>query len=73
MTIQILKDAAVIIGFLAVLAYMQVNDAKDQSHVVSELEKIVTKCTNRGDNYIVVEGEYYICGATPTGIKAKEI
>ena len=77
MILRILKDAAILIGFLSVLAYMQAQDAADSGttldHKVSALEKIVTKCTNRGDNYIVIEGEYYVCGATPTGIKAKEL
>ena len=77
MTLQILKDVVAIIGFLAALAYMQAQDAADSGteldHKVSALEKIVSKCTNRGDNYIVIEGEYYVCGAAPTGIKAKEI
>ena len=77
MILQILKDAAILIGFLSILAYMQAQDATDSASTldqkVNALEKIVTKCTNRGDNYIVIEGEYYVCGATPTGIKAKEI
>ena len=77
MTLRILKDATILIGFLSILAYMQAQDAADSGaeldHKVSALEKIVSKCTNRGDNYIVIEGEYYVCGATPTGIKAKEI
>lgn len=77
MTRQLLGDAAILIGFLSILAYMQAQDAADSGatldHKVSALEKIVTKCTNRGDNYIVIDGEYYVCGATPTGIKAKEI
>ena len=77
MILRILKDAAILIGFLALLAYVQAQDAADSgaelNHKVNALEKIVSKCTNRGDNYIVIEGEYYVCGATPTGIKAKEI
>ena len=77
MILRILKDAAILIGFLAILAYVQAQDAADSGttldHKVSALEKIVTKCTNRGDNYIVIEGEYYVCGAAPTGIKAKEL
>ena len=80
MTRQLLGDAAILIGFLplfALLAYVQAQDAADRDtsldYKVETLEKIVTKCTNRGDNYIVIEGEYYVCGATPTGIKAKEI
>ena len=77
MTRQLLGDAAILIGFLALLAYTQAQDAADSGaaldHKVNALEKIVTKCTNRGDNFIVIEGEYYVCGATPTGIKAKEI
>ena len=77
MTQQILKDAAILVGFLSILAYMQAQDAADRDtsldYKVETLEKIVTKCTNRGDNYIVIEGEYYVCGAAPTGIKAKEI
>ena len=77
MILRILKDAAILIGFLALLAYVQAQDAADSgaelNRKVNALEKIVSKCTNRGDNYIVIEGEYYVCGATPTGIKAKEI
>ena len=77
MTRQLLGDAAILIGFLSILAYMQAQDATDSASTldqkVNALEKIVSKCTNRGDNYIVIEGEYYVCGATPTGIKAKEI
>ena len=77
MTRQLLGDAAILIGFLSILACMQAQDAADRGtsldYKVETLEKIVTKCTNRGDNYIVIEGEYYVCGATPTGIKAKEI
>ena len=77
MTRRLLSDAAILIGFLALLAYVQAQDAADRDtsldYKVETLEKIVTKCTNRGDNYIVIEGEYYVCGATPTGIKAKEI
>ena len=77
MTRQLLGDAAILIGFLSILAYMQAQDAADRDialdYKVEALEKIVTKCTNRGDNFIVIEGEYYVCGATPTGIKAKEI
>ena len=80
MTRQLLGDAAILIGFLAPLAplaYVQAQDAADRDtsldYKVETLEKIVTKCTNRGDNYIVIDGEYYVCGATPTGIKAKEI
>ena len=77
MTRQLLGDAAILIGFLSILAYMQAQDATDSASTLDQkveaLEKIVTKCTNRGDNFIVIEGEYYVCGATPTGIKAKEI
>ena len=77
MILRILKDAAILVGFLSILAYMQAQDAADSgaelNHKVNALEKIVSKCTNRGDNYIVIEGEYYVCGAAPTGIKAKEI
>ena len=77
MTLQILKDAAISIGFLVLLAYMQAQDTADRDtaldYKVEALEKIVTKCTNRGDNFIVIDGEYYVCGASPTGIKAKEI
>ena len=77
MTRQLLGDAAILIGFLALLAYMQAQDAADRDtaldYKVEALEKIVTKCTNRGDNFIVIDGEYYVCGASPTGIKAKEI
>ena len=74
---QLLGDAAILIGFLALLAYMQAQDAADRDtaldYKVEALEKIVTKCTNRGDNFIVIDGEYYVCGASPTGIKAKEV
>lgn len=77
MTHRLLSDAAILIGFLAILAYMQAQDAADRGtaldYKVEALEKIVTKCTNRGDNFIVIDGEYYVCGASPTGIKAKEI
>ena len=77
MTRQLLGDAAILIGFLSILAYMQAQDATDSASTldqkVNALEKIVTKCTNRGDNFIVIDGEYYVCGASPTGIKAKEI
>lgn len=77
MTCRLLSDAAILIGFLAILAYMQAQDAADRDtaldYKVEALEKIVTKCTNRGDNFIVIDGEYYVCGASPTGIKAKEI
>lgn len=77
MTRRLLSDAAILIGFLSILAYMQAQDAADRDtaldYKVEALEKIVTKCTNRGDNFIVIDGEYYVCGATPTGIKAKEI
>lgn len=77
MTCRLLSDAAILIGFLALLAYMQAQDAADRDtaldYKVEALEKIVTKCTNRGDNFIVIDGEYYVCGASPTGIKAKEI
>lgn len=77
MTRRLLSDAAILIGFLAILAYMQAQDAADRDtaldYKVEALEKIVTKCTNRGDNFIVIDGEYYVCGASPTGIKAKEI
>lgn len=77
MTRRLLIDAAILIGFLAILAYMQAQDAADRDtaldYKVEALEKIVTKCTNRGDNFIVIDGEYYVCGASPTGIKAKEI
>ena len=74
---QLLGDAAILLGFLALLAYMQAQDAADRDtaldYKVEALEKIVTKCTNRGDNFIVIDGEYYVCGASPTGIKAKEV
>lgn len=77
MTRRLLSDAAILIGFLVLLAYMQAQDAADRDtaldYKVEALEKIVTKCTNRGDNFIVIDGEYYVCGASPTGIKAKEI
>ena len=77
MTRRLLSDAAILIGFLSVLAYMQAQDAADRDtaldYKVEALEKIVSKCTNRGDNFIVIDGEYYVCGASPTGIKAKEI
>ena len=77
MTHRLLSDAVILIGFLALLAYMQAQDAADRDtaldYKVEALEKIVTKCTNRGDNFIVIDGEYYVCGASPTGIKAKEI
>lgn len=77
MTHRLLSDAAILIGFLALLAYMQAQDTADRDtaldYKVEALEKIVTKCTNRGDNFIVIDGEYYVCGASPTGIKAKEI
>ena len=77
MTRRLLSDAAILIGFLSILAYMQAQDATDSASTldqkVNALEKIVTKCTNRGDNFIVIDGEYYVCGASPTGIKAKEI
>ena len=77
MTRRLLSDAAILIGFLTLLAYMQAQDAADRDtaldYKVEALEKIVTKCTNRGDNFIVIDGEYYVCGASPTGIKAKEI
>ena len=77
MTRRLLSDAAILIGFLALLAYMQAQDVADRDtaldYKVEALEKIVTKCTNRGDNFIVIDGEYYVCGASPTGIKAKEI
>ena len=77
MTRRLLSDAAILIGFLSILAYMQAQDAADcdtaLDYKVEALEKIVTKCTNRGDNFIVIDGEYYVCGASPTGIKAKEI
>ena len=77
MTRRLLSDAAILIGFLALLAYMQAQDAADRDtaldYKVEALEKIVSKCTNRGDNFIVIDGEYYVCGASPTGIKAKEI
>ena len=77
MTRRLLSDAAILIGFLSILAYMQAQDAADRDtaldYKVEALEKIVSKCTNRGDNFIVIDGEYYVCGASPTGIKAKEI
>ena len=77
MTRRLLSDASILIGFLALLAYMQAQDAADRDtaldYKVEALEKIVSKCTNRGDNFIVIDGEYYVCGASPTGIKAKEI
>ena len=77
MTRRLLIDAVILIGFLALLAYMQAQDAADRGtaldYKVEAMEKIVSKCTNRGDNFIVIDGEYYVCGASPTGIKAKEI
>ena len=77
MTHRLLSDAVILIGFLSILAYMQAQDAADRGtaldYKVEALEKIVSKCTNRGDNFIVIDGEYYVCGASPTGIKAKEI
>lgn len=43
--------------------------AQAADNKVRTLETIVTKCTDRGDHSIVIDGEIWMCGATPTGIK----
>ena len=72
--IKTFNAAAVIITFLCTVAYMQNRDIEsdEQGAYVKTLERIVDKCTNRGDNPITVDGELWMCGATPTGIKVKE-
>ena len=77
--VEVLRTAVWITVFLAVLAYMQQKDAQesalreDNITLIKALADIVTKCTNRGDNYIIVDNEYHVCGATPTGIRAEDI
>ena len=55
----------------AIVGFGSVAEAKEtqQRAFVQELENIVTKCTNRGDNTIVIDGEIWLCGAAPTGVK----
>ena len=36
------------------------------------LENIITKCTNIGDNAIIIDNEIYMCGAARTGIKVNQ-
>lgn len=73
-----LNTAAWIVAFLCVLAYAQHKDASEASmrednvELIKALGKVLDKCTQRGDNFIVIDGEYHVCGASPTGIKARE-
>lgn len=68
--LEAVKSAGWILAFLCTLAYMQTKDASEQAEYIQALEKIVTKCTARGDNPITVDGEIWMCGATPTGVKS---
>ena len=43
--------------------------AARQAAYVRELERVVDKCTSRGENSIVIDGEVWLCGAVPTGAK----
>lgn len=66
-----LQSAAVIVAFVSVIAYMQNKDIEADNHAayVKELERVVNRCTNRGDNAIWIGDELYFCGAARTGIK----
>lgn len=68
---EMVKSALWIIGFLALIAFMQNKDASAnaQTAYVKALETIVINCTNSGDNIITIDNEVYMCGAVSTGIK----
>lgn len=40
-----------------------------QAAYVRELERVVDKCTSRGENAITIDGEVWLCGAVPTGLR----
>lgn len=64
----------VILTYALIFAGDMVMAAKATSHehqaaYVRELERVVDKCTSRGENSIVIDGEVWLCGAVPTGAK----
>jgi len=52
-------------------ALMDEADMREQmrSQYVSELERVVAKCTSSGDNAIQIGDELYFCGASSSGVK----
>lgn len=71
-----LTNAATYLALLAILTYalifagdMVMAVPERQAAYVRELERVVDKCTSRGENTIVIDGEVWLCGAVPTGAK----